>query len=405
MTEPNSEAEGETPAEEPTDATPEAEPKAEAEAGPQAEAEPKAEAPASEQPATPADPHAEVAAEPPRPVAPPRPDVRLVGAIYAVLGLLALYVFAGSVFGGELNTESQAVSGLVKLFSVLLPGYPLALGLAALGTGRAPGVAWNPLRLPFDGWWFRTLGTMTRRELLGILARPTAYIVLFFFFMANGYLFTALIAYYGNPDSLNGNFSVPASYWICSNGITWITLVLICPALTMRLLSEEQRSGTLEMLLTAPVTDAQVVLSKYFGVLVFYTLLIGALLGYVFILRGYASETDWDWGPVLGGMLGLYLVGCLFLSIGLFASSLTQTQLVAFLVALLFTGGVFFLNFANGFVEKPWIKSALRHVDVQALQQDLIKGVVQTSTVAYYVSASIFFLFLAVRGVESHRWR
>ena len=110
--------------------------------------------------------------------------------------------------------------------------------------------------------------------------------------------------------------------------LMWFTLAILCPAITMRLLAEEQRLGTLEMLLTAPVTDIQVVLSKFTGAMVFYLFMIATTASYQLIFKAYSTE--WDWGPVLAAYLSLTLAGAVFISLGLVFSSLTKSQILAF---------------------------------------------------------------------------
>jgi ABC-2 type transport system permease protein len=188
----------------------------------------------------------------------------------------------------------------------------------------------------------------------------------------------------------------------------------ICPALSMRLIAEEKRLGTFETLLTAPVTDLQVVLSKFLGVFVFFATMVATSLPYfIFLAQG---SREWDWGPVLGAFLGITLLGGLYLAIGLFASSLTKDQVVAFMIAMVLNILSFFVNafasftrdqsydFLWGYLKLNPNKIA-NFASVHTQFQDLTLGIVSTTPLIYFLSLIAFFLFLSVRGLETQKWR
>lgn len=330
---------------------------------------------------------------------------RILGGVWAVVWAVAGVLLARRVFQLDFGAENPRVLTVIRAASVVVPAYPALLGLYVALTGRRPPVRFDPLRLPFQPWWYETLGALTWREVRRVFFHPVAYVVLFVFLLMNGFLFTLLLGAYAGPLSFGRDFELPASHFVTENGWLWMSLVLICPALTMRLLAEEQREGTLEMLLTAPVTDIQVVLSKFLGTLTYYLFMTSLTLAYLAILRQYAPE--WDWGPVLGGYLGLVLGGALFLSIGVFTSSVTQSQIIAYLLAALPLVGVVLVvpQFQGAEMLPAWGQAALRHVNVMQHQFEMATGVVQWKSLVFYVSSTVFFLFLAVRGVESRRWR
>lgn len=334
---------------------------------------------------------------------PPSPGARVVGAIWLAFGAFLVWFFASQAFGSDLGTENVRLRSVIRAAAVLVPAYPALLGLAALLTGRRPDPRWNVLSLPLEAWWYSTLWTLTWREMKGFFGRPVAYIVIFFWLAVNGYFFLALLEYYGGPDSWGKDFQDPPSLYVTGNFVVMFALAFMCPALTMRLLAEESSNGSLEMLLTSPVTDAQVALSKFLGALSFYAAMLLGIAAYLLILRQYATE--WDWGPVLGGYLGLLLLGAFFLSIGLFTSSVTDNQIVAFILAVLPNLFLVFIFLVQNVVPFDWAKDVIRHVNVWDLHQEFVKGIVHWRALAFYLSSTIFFLFLAVRGVESHTWR
>lgn len=331
-------------------------------------------------------------------------STRVVALGWLLLSAALVWFFAGQAFGSTtLGTENERLRLVIRALSVALPGYPGALALVALATGKAPPRAWNLFAIPFDGWWYSTLATLWWREVKGFLGRPVAYIVLVFWFTMNGIFFFMVLNYYANPDTFGRSFEVPSFEFVTGNWITFFALCLICPALTMRLLAEESSSGTLEMLLTAPVTDAQVTLAKFLGAVTYYLFLLLAMTVYLGVL--FAVSNEWDWGPILGGFLGLFLVGTMFLSSGLFASSITDNQVVAFILAVLPNLLLFFVSVVQNNVDAEWVRQALSAVDVWNMQREFVKGVVHWKALAFYLSTTFLFLFLAVRGVESHTWR
>lgn len=338
-----------------------------------------------------------------RPKAPADPWTRPIAALWLALFLFALWFLASQAMKSDLGTEDSALRGLVKALAILIPGYPAALAGLALVTGKRPPRAYDLLSLPFEGWWYSGLQTLAWREIRAFFYRPVGYFVLFFWMVVNGFFFLRLIEFYGGMDTLGQDFQQPPTGFVTGNWVTFFLLVITCPALTMRLLSDEQAKGTFETLLTAPVTPVQVVISKYLGVLTFYISMLAGIGLFLVILRLYAEE--WDWGPVAGGFLGLLLVGMFFLAIGTFASSLTDNQVVAFLVAILPNLLLFpVLLLLEQVHADPWRK-IMDTVHVWQMHQDFIRGVVQWKSLVFFGSTITLFLFLAVRGVESHRWR
>lgn len=345
-----------------------------------------------------------VAVAPPPTLAPAGSNsTRVIAFGWLALSALLVWFFASHAFKSDLGTENARLRLVIRAAAVLVPAYPGLLALAALLAGRAPSVKWNLLSLPFEAWWYLTLGTMTWKEVKSFFGRPVAYIVIFFWLLLNGYFFLALLDHYGGAEAWGRDFQEPPSQYVTGNFIMLFGLALMCPALTMRLLAEESNNGSIEMLLTSPVTHTQVMLSKYAGAIVFYLSLLLATGVYMLILSNYATE--WDWGPVLGGYLGLFLMGAMFLSIGLFTSSCTDNQIVAFILAVLPNMLLLFIFLVANVAPVDWLKEVIKHINIWELHQEFLKGVVHWRSLAFYLSSTVFFLFLAVRGVESHTWR
>ncbi len=235
------------------------------------------------------------------------------------------------------------------------------------------------------------------RELRAYFFSPLAYAIGTFVLIINGILFAIIVSFLVDPRSAGGP---PFEYFF---NMTWIVLLFITPLLTMRLISEERRSGSIEVLMTAPVTETQVVVGKYLAVFTFFFSLWLPTLLFAAIVDHYG---DLDWGSVLSGYLGVLGVGALALAIGTLASAFTRSQIVAGVIgfALLF---VFF--FAFGWMESlsngELLKALFGHLNVGGPIQDYARGIVGTRSLVYYISATVFFLFLASRVLEAKKWR
>lgn len=255
----------------------------------------------------------------------------------------------------------------------------------------------------------RATASLIRREIGAYFLSPIAYVVIAVFLVVTGHLF------YLTMDQLTARGPKGVEYplqLMLGDEKFWLVFLFIPPLLTMRLFAEERSSGTLEMLMTAPLRDWQVVLSKYAAAFIFYLLMWLPTLCYLPILFGAAnSEGRIDPRPIWSAMLGLILVGAMFLALGLLISSLVRSQLVAALISL-FVSLVFIVT---GFW-KPELDTAspvgqttlnvVRYFSVPThFQQDFSRGLIDTRHLVLYASVTVFCLFLTVRSLESRRWR
>jgi ABC-2 type transport system permease protein len=182
----------------------------------------------------------------------------------------------------------------------------------------------------------------------------------------------------------------------------WLVLLFVAPVLTMRLISEERRSGTIEVLMTAPVSEAQVVIGKYLAALLFYVFLWLPTLAYPAVLA-YYSEVDW--GPVLAGYLGVLGIGALFLAIGLLASSLTRSQLVAAILTFAMLIPLFTFGLLENLFRDETLKQAFSYLNLWQHMEEFGKGIVDTRRLVYYLTTTVLFLFLSARTLEAKKWR
>jgi ABC-2 type transport system permease protein len=235
------------------------------------------------------------------------------------------------------------------------------------------------------------------RELRAYFFAPLAYIVLFFFLIVTGVIFINLIGNLVDPRVMAPDPAL--SYFFRSS---WLMLILLAPVLTMRLLSEELRSGSIEILMTAPITEAQVVAGKYLAALTFYACLWLPTLAYALLI---ARQSEVDWGPVAAGYVGILGIGALLLSVGTFASAMTRSQLVAAMVAVALVFLLFLLGIFESQVDKEWLKQAVSYVNLWDHIDEFARGIVDTRRLAYYGTGVLFFLFLATRALEDKKWR
>jgi len=248
-----------------------------------------------------------------------------------------------------------------------------------------------------------------KKEMRLYATSPIAYVVFFIFLVVMGWFFSQILNYFAqasvrsamNP-SMGRDLNVTESVMRPLFGNISVILVLaLMPFLTMRLLAEERQTGTIELLLTYPVRDWEVLLGKYLAVFGLYAVLLVLTLLYPLMLAYFARL---EWGTVLSGYLGLLLMGSSFLAVGLFASSLTVSQIVA----AAWTFGILLLLWVIGWGADTfggtWGK-VLQHLSTMEHNDNFAKGVLDTKDVLYYVNLTLLALFLAYRSLEARRWK
>lgn len=236
----------------------------------------------------------------------------------------------------------------------------------------------------------RTAQAVAWKEIQVYFSSPTAYIVGMMFLALSGFFFARNLNE-GNPEATLKNFF---------DGAT-IILILIAPVLTMRLMAEEQKLGTIELLLTSPVRDWEVIIGKYVASLIFLIATVAPTLYYTILLYVFASP---DLGPIYAGYLGLALYGGAALAIGLLCSTLTSNQIVAAVVAMGILLVMFFADLASDNISGT-ASTIISEMSIWSHFEDFRRGVIDTKHVVYYLSVIAFFLFMSVRALESRRWR
>ena len=240
-----------------------------------------------------------------------------------------------------------------------------------------------------------------QREMAASFRTSIAYVVGVFFLLLTGFTVWALAVRLAS-EAADGTmagllFGAP---WF------WPALLLVAPLLTMRLFAEERRTGTLETLLTAPVTETEVVLAKFAGAYATFLLLWAPTLAYALIVEACGVKLEaLDWGPVATGYLGTALVGAYFLAMGLLCSLLTRHQIVAAMACLSILG----LLLAAGLLalQSPdvHIRLVSRWISSSQHMEDFAAGVIDTRAVFGYLSATVLLLFISIRLLEARRLR
>ena len=237
----------------------------------------------------------------------------------------------------------------------------------------------------------RRIALICGKEIGTYFSSPMAYIVSAIFIALSGASFTTYLAQSSYSDTSIRGFLETGQ----------LLILLFSALLTMRLISEERKLGTWELLLTAPVREYEIVLGKFFSSLLVLSGMLILTLYFPILLMIFG---DPDTGPILTSYLGLFLLGCASLAIGIFASSLTPNQIVSAVVAGGILFGLWFLGMVGSLIPEP-LGEILSYFSLSQHFPGFVRGVVDTRDVIYYLSVTAVFLFLSVRSIETERWR
>jgi len=253
----------------------------------------------------------------------------------------------------------------------------------------------------------RNVMAIAGRELRSYFASPIAYVVIGFFALVFGWMYLGVMTWFVQqgmqmgmgmgPQNLNVNQQMIRPLLL---NVT-VVLLFLLPLVTMRTYSEEKRLGTMELLLTSPLTDVQIILGKFLGALALFAVMLAITMIHFGLLFLFGRP---EWKPLLTAYVGLLLFGASFISLGLFISSLTRNQIVAgagTFAGFLLLWIIDWIGSAFG----PTVESVTKYLSMTGHLDDFIKGVIDTKHLVYYVSFIAFGLFLTARSVDSERWR
>ncbi|HUS17893.1 MAG TPA: ABC transporter permease [Chloroflexia bacterium] len=237
----------------------------------------------------------------------------------------------------------------------------------------------------------RNLWAIAVKELRSYFVSPVGYVALAFWLFGVGLFFTLGVVQ-GRQATLQDWF-----------GTVEVLLLFVGPALTMRLLAEEQRTGTLELLLTAPVRDWEVVVGKYIGVLLFWLAMVASTFVYPIILKLVGNP---DMGPIFSGYLGLILLGAAFLALGVFTSSLSSNQVIAYIIGFVILLTLWIIGFLTPVLPAgSQLSNFLTALSVTQHFEDFGKGVIDAANILFYLSLVVAALFATIQIMEARRVR
>lgn len=245
--------------------------------------------------------------------------------------------------------------------------------------------------------------TLTRRELAAYFCSLNGYIIIAAAMFLMGFSFVVMLVKLQQDPT-----PMPITELFYMTPFFWFILLLSTPVITMRLFAHEKFSGTFETLMTAPVRDVEVVLAKFSAALLFYIVMWLPLLACLLVVKQYTTNGGgFDLGIVGCTYLGILLLGCLFVSIGLCASSLTRSQVTAAMISLVFGASLFLIGvLADRIpVQTTWQAQVLSSLAFFEQMHDFARGVLDTRALVLYASLTFFFLFVTLRVVESRRWK
>jgi ABC-2 type transport system permease protein len=253
----------------------------------------------------------------------------------------------------------------------------------------------------------RNVLAIANKEFRSYFASPIAYILIGLFSLLFGWFFYVfLMAFVQQSEQMmqfggggGANVNQMMIRGLFQN--TAVIILFVMPMITMRTYSEEKRSGTIELLLTSPVTDLEIIIGKFLGALALYAAMLFVTMIYIAILFRIGNP---EWRPIIAGYVGLLLMGGCFLSTGLFISSLTKNQIVAGFLTFATFLMLWVINWM-GESSGPTTRDVLNYLSITEHFDDFSRGIIDTKHVVYYLSFITFGLFLTAKSVDSERWR
>ena len=252
----------------------------------------------------------------------------------------------------------------------------------------------------------RNILALAEKELRSYFASPIAYIIIGLFALLFGWFFYMYLTFFVRQSEQmmgmgggNMNINQQMIRGVLQNSA--VIILFVMPMITMRTYSEEKRSGTIELLLTSPVTDFQIIMGKFLGAMGLYVAMLLVTVLYMAILFWYGSP---EWRPVAAGYLGLLLMGGCFIAVGLLISSLTRNQIVAGVLTFAVFLMLWVINWI-GEMSGPRTREIVSYLSITEHFDDFARGVIDTKHLVYYLSFITFGLFLTAKSVDSERWR
>ncbi len=249
------------------------------------------------------------------------------------------------------------------------------------------------------------------KEIRSYFYSPVAFVVITIFSVLIGYYFYNIFAAFSTISFQAQTDPMVASQYGVLNvtefvirpffGVVSIVMLIMLPMLTMRSFAEEKKTGTIELLLTYPVKDLELVLGKFAGCMGIFAIMLSLSVPCLLLVAFFG---DPEWGVIVTGYGGLFLMGGAFISLGLFMSSLTENQIIAAVLSFASLMVLYMVGSSSGFVGEK-MGQFLEYVSILSHFETFARGVLDTSDITYYLLFAVFFLFLSMHSLESKRWR
>ncbi|MBD5140616.1 MAG: ABC transporter permease subunit [Ruminococcus sp.] len=234
------------------------------------------------------------------------------------------------------------------------------------------------------------MGAIFRRELKAYFTSPIAYIFIAVFYIYTSTFFASYNLYYGTTD-MSTSFTT-----------AFTIIMILLPLLTMRLFTEEKRQRTDQCLLTAPINLFSIVMGKFFAAVCVFLCAMAIYVLYVITLVALAGSVAW--ATVIGNFVALLLLGASFISIGIFVSAMTESQVVAAIVSFIIIMLFYMIDIFAGNVQVEWLRTVMSSVGFYTRYYEFSTGIFSVPSLVFFLSAIFIFNFLTVRALEKRRW-
>jgi ABC-2 type transport system permease protein len=256
----------------------------------------------------------------------------------------------------------------------------------------------------------RAVLTIFKKELRGFFLSPQFYMVCFFAAVIFSWVYPIQLNLFSESlknamyaqGAPSQQFNIHYGVFLRQLSYLNLMLIFIVPALTMKLFAEEKKMKTFDLLLTSPVTSAQIVIGKYLAAL-------GAVFGIILVAFLYPMMTRFftviNWVPLLIAFLGLFLVGAVYAAMNLFCSSLTESAIIAYVMAVILNVSIWFIGIGVEVVDSPLARQIFEHISLNQHLASMVEGTLRTNSLVFLASLVFLFCFLCERVIESLRWR
>ncbi len=253
----------------------------------------------------------------------------------------------------------------------------------------------------------RNIWTIARRDFRSYFTTPIAYVILAFFLMVMGYMFFNMLGYFNEQamsyqaTNMGKSLSLTEGVIRPLYGNMNVLLLLLTPAITMRLFAEERKNQTIQLLMTSPVSLTDIVVGKYLSAALFVGVMIATTMVYPAILAVFGNP---DLGTLFASILGTYLLACCLLATGVVFSAMTENQIVTFIVTIVVNFILWLISWSAYSAGPVW-SDVLMHISLINHFMNFSQGMLHTADLVYYFSFIFFGLFLTHRVLDSYRWR